>query len=314
MSERDIRKLLALVEKHLGKSWIEISDWLREQNDIDAIEQRLLAYDYEGVVAEVESAARRFASETHAEFVRSGQAATKWLDGEVDDKLIRFDMTNDHMVRAAQRNEIELVQGLTTETRKTMRAVIVDGQRAGLNPRSIARDIRDSITLTPTQAKWVGNYRRELEGGDYGAALGRKLRDARSDKLIRRVASDGGSLSEKQIDTMVERYRQRQLMFRATTIARTESGKNVHGGMADAFTQAIQRGDVEATQLVKSWIHGRPKRDSREQHLEMDGIEVPFNEPFVLPDGTRMKYPHDPAGGAEHTANCTCTYAVTLAA
>lgn len=312
MSERDIKRLLALVEKQLGKSWVEIAEWLREQNSLDAIEARLLALDYQGVIAEVESAAKRFASETHEQFIRSGRAEAKWLDKQLPDKLVRFDIENERAIRAAERNKLELVRGLTEETRETAHRVIYDGQRAHLNPRTIARDLRDSITLTPHQAQHVANMRRSLESGDYGDVLGRQLRDRRYDKILRRAAKDGTALTEKQIDKMVERYRLNYIGHRAETIARTESARNVHAGLEEAGRQAIERGDVEADQLVKEWIHAGRGENSREDHVDMDGTQVKFADLFELPDGTRMKYPGDPAGGAKHVANCRCTYATTL--
>lgn len=315
MSERDVRTLLARIERALGKEWVEIAEWLRDQNSIDAIEARLLAGDYQGVIDQVEAAARRFATETQDAFFRAGQTEAKWLDNHklTADKLIRFDITNDRAVRAAQRNELELVQGLGDETRRVVSQVIVDGQRAGLNPRSIARDIRDSITLTPMQAQHVANYRRQLESGDWSGALRRELSDGRSDRTIRRLARDGGELTEAQIDKMVDRYRRNYIAFRAETIARTESARNVHAGLQEAFTQAIERGDIETEQIVREWHAGPNTPNAREQHQAMDGQQVKWGDPFVAPDGTQLMHPGDPRAGAKHTANCRCTMSTTLA-
>lgn len=313
MSERDIRKLLDLVAKHLGKSWVEISDYLRgiDQNSLDAIEARLVAYDYAGVVAEVESAARRFAADTHSQFVRSGQEGARWLDGQIDDKLIRFDITNTRAVRAAQQNELELVYGMTNESRVVARNVIAEGQRAGLNPRTIARDLRDSIGLNPVQERAVRSYRAALESGQWSNALGRELSDGRGDKTVRRMQRDDGTLTEQQVDSLVERYRQNQLTYRAEVVARTESAKNVHAGLHEAFSQAIDRGDVEADQLVREWIAGPRTKDAREQHQEMDGDTAKWGEAFTAPDGTKLMYPG--YGPPEHSINCRCTVATTLA-
>lgn len=316
MSERDIKKLLALVEKHLGTSWLDISDWLRSQNSLDAIESRLLAGDYAGLVQEVESAAARFAAETHSQFVRAGQAGSEWLDSQpaLADKLIRFDAVNDRAVLAARRNEYELIQGLTAETRQTIRQVVVDGQRAGLNPRTIARDIRDSITLTPNQAQHVANYRRALEQGDWSNALGRELSSGQTDRTVRRLARDGGSMTEQQIDQAVERYRQNYVTYRAETIARTEGSRNVHAGLREGMQQAIDRGDVKADQVLREWIHGPSRLHSRADHVAMDGVQVRWDEPFVFSDGTRKMHPCDGNGGAKHDAGCTCTEATVLVA
>lgn len=312
MSERDIKSLLAAVERALGREWVEIAEWLREQNDLDAIEERLLAGDFRGLVAQIEDAARRFATATQAQFARAGQAAADWLDAQpsLADRIIRFDATHERAVAAARRNELELVRGLSLETRETVRAVLVDGQINGKNPRSMARDIRDSIGLTPTQTQHVLNYRRALESGDFANALGRELRDARSDRMLRRLADEGGQLTEQQIDRMVERYRAAYVSFRAEVIARTESARNVHAGLQEAYTQAVERGDIEADQLVREWVAAPPTPNAREQHQAMDGQQRKLNEPFVAPDGTPLMYPGD--GPPKHSANCRCTVAATL--
>lgn len=314
MSERDIRALLALVEKTLGRSWLDISDWLRDQNSIDAIESRLLAGDYAGIVREVESAARTFAAATHDGYIKGGRASSQWLDKQpaLKDKLVRFDVTNDRAVYQARQNEIELVRGLTRETRETVQSIIIDGTRESLNPRVIARDIKASIGLTPSQDKAVRNYRRALENGDWSNALSRELSSGQGDRTIRRIQRDGGSLTEKQIESLTERYRQNALKWRAETIARTETLANVHAGLDAGYQQAIERGDIEAGQLVKEWIHAS-RGKSRPDHVAMNGKTVRFDELFEMPDGSRMKHPGDPAGGAKNRANCRCTVSVTIA-
>lgn len=313
-----MERLLALVERALGKEWVGIGEYLRSlpENQLAAIEARLLAFDYTGIIAQVDEAARTFAAATQAEFARAGRAGAAWLDEQpaLTDKLIRFDAANDRAVRAARRNELELVQGLTQETRETITQVIVDGQRVGLNPRAIAQDIRDSITLTPHQAKHVTNYRRALEQRDYGNALGRELRDARSDRTLARLQRDGGSLPPAKVDALVERYRANYVTYRAEVIARTESAKNVAAGLSEAYTQAVERGDVEAGQLTKEWIPGPRTKHARAMHRASSLLEQrpKVNEAFVLGDGVRMAYPGDPNAPVEHLANCRCTWATTL--
>jgi len=44
--------------------------------------------------------------------------------------------------------------------------------------------------------------------------------------------------------------------------------------------------------------------------LAMGGTEVVgMDTPFEFPDGARLLYPHDPAGGARHNINCRCSVA-----
>lgn len=308
-------KLLALVEQKLGAGWTDIAEWLRsvDSNSLDAIEARLIAGDFQGIVAEVETAAKMFASTAHDGYLTAGKRGAEWLDTKLPGTLVHFDVANTRAIQAARRNEIELVRGLTTEARQTAYQALVEGTRAGLNPRTIARDIRDTLTLTPTQSQHVLNYRRQLETGDWSGALSRELSSGQSDRTIRRLARDGGTMTETQIDQAVERYRKNYVAYRAETIARTETLRNVHAGIEESYQQAVERGDVEADQLVREWVHAG-RGDSRPEHVAMDGVTAKFGEPFTLPSGIRMRYPGDPQAPVSETANCRCTVATILEA
>lgn len=312
MSDQDMEELLDLVEKHLGKQWIEITDWLREHNQLEDIEERLRAHDYEAAIKGVEDAALRFAAETHAAFVLSAQRNTEWLDGKVD-SLVRFDVQNEHAVAAAKTNQFEWVTGWTQEVRETVQQILVRGREKGTNPLDLARDIRDSIGLTPQQEAAVASYREALEQQDWSNALGRELSNGHSDRTIAAARDAGRALTKAQIDTAVARYRDNMQTSRAETISRTESLRAIHEGQQEGFRQAIARGDVDADELIHEWHHALVGRFSRPDHVKMDGVQVQFGQDFELPDGVRMKFPGDPRGGAKHNANCRCTRSTTLA-
>lgn len=319
MSEREIAKLLALVEKALGASWLDISDWLREQNDLDTLEARVVAGDFTGVVQEIEAAAKRWAAQTTDAYTKGGEAGSSWLDKLVPDKLVQFDVTNERAVARAKLNQLEYVEGFKEERNKIAKNIthraLVEGQTLGENPRRIARDFRDSIGLTAHQEQIVANYRRALEAGDFTKAMGYELRDARSDKLLQRLrGEDDGRLTDAQIDRLVEHYRESQLTWRAENIARTESQRNVEQGLKDAFDQAVERGDIEADQLVGEWMPGPDTEHAREDHRDPDLLaqRPKHGEDFIMPDGTHMAHPGDPRGGAKHNAGCRCAMARTL--
>lgn len=86
---------------------------------------------------------------------------------------------------------------------------------------------------------------------------------------------------------------------RARTIARTE----VHG--------AVQKGTFEgysqAGVPTKIWVWA-PGVDGgvRHDHLNMDGVEVPINQPFQLPSGATCEFPGN-TGVAEEDINCSCS-------
>lgn len=306
-----MRSLLTLIAQRVGLSYEDVVAWLREENSVAAIEERILRGDYFNAITGIDAAAGKIASDIQAQYVAAGQRAADWLDGKVSDKLIRFDTATPQVVARARANQLELVQGFTLERNQIARQItqraLVESATQGVNPRRIAQDFRDSIGLTPAQETWVANYRRALESGEYLRATGYELSSGQADRTLRRLDRDGGSLTPAQIDDYVERYRANALTYRSETIARTEALRNAHEGADDAMRQAISRGDVEADALVKEWHAGPATEDARQDHQALDGARVKFGEDFILSDGTRMTGPGDPRGGAKHNANCRCT-------
>jgi ketosteroid isomerase-like protein len=309
-----MRALIAQLERQLGVDWARIVEWMREANPVDAIENRLRERGIAGdLVKETAAAAERFAASVNEATATSGKAAAKWLDGKVPDSLISYNGTNYRAVSQAQQNRYQLIREISDEQRTVVRRAVSEGVARGDNPRVIARDIRESIGLTETQAGYVTSYRRALESGDYDNALGRQLSDGRSDRTIRRIRSEGGALTPEQIDDMTERYRKNFVAFRAETIARTESLRAANDGTRELFKQAVERSDLLATELETTW-HAGPSTGARASHQAMDGVAVKFGQEFTLPDGTRMTGPGDPRGGAKHNANCRCTTSTTYRA
>ncbi len=314
MSEREMRVLIAKLERQLGMEWARIVEWIRESNPVDAIENRLRERGIAGdLVQETMAAAERFAAMVNEAAATSGKTAARWLDGKVTDSLVSYNNTNTRATSQAQQNRYQLVREISDEQRAVVRRAVSTGTARGDNPRLIARDIRESIGLTETQAGHVTSYRRALESGDFDNALGRALSDGRSDRTIRRIRSEGGALTPEQIDGMTESYRKNYVAFRAETIARTESLRAANEGTRELFKQAVERGDLLGAELVTAWHAGPATMHARDSHQAMDGVTVPFGQEFALPDGTRMTGPGDARGGAENNANCRCTTSTTYA-
>jgi uncharacterized protein with gpF-like domain len=80
--------------------------------------------------------------------------------------------------------------------------------------------------------------------------------------------------------------------------------------IADTETSAAYgfASDLSARQAgvqFKQWIHAGLPAVPREDHLEIDGLIVPMDEPYPVGDPPLM-YPHDPDGSAEDVINCGC--------
>ena len=216
-----------------------------------------------------------------------------------------FDTARVSALSAAEGYRAKFVTEATRTQRQTISQIINRGFVEGRSRAAVAREIRASIGLTSTQEKWVSNYRNQLSTLD-PAALERALRDQRSDKLLRRLMESGDTLSAEQIDSMVERYRQRLIKFRAETIARTESLRAMRMGEWDAL-MAAQDAGVLSPFLKRFWVTTADER-LRRFHLPIpsmnsDGRAV--DEPFQTPLGLMM-YPLDPSRTAANVVNCRC--------
>lgn len=311
MSERDMNRLIAMLEERLGMQWSDIVEWLRSQNSLDEIERRLTTGDLGDVVVDIEQAAKKFATDLHGAYTTAGQRQAEWLDAQVPTKLIRFDTASPDIVARAQANTLEQVQGLSDEARSSVRQAIVDASRSGVNPRVTAQRIRDSIGLTPNQDQYLANYRTALESGQYGQALGYELSGGHSDRTIASAQRSGRALTPDEVNTATERFRQNAINYRAEVIARTESLRAAHQGSNDAIQQAIDRGDVDADALTRTWNAAHDRR-TRRSHLAMDGQTRAFGEKFRTGGGVELAYPGDPDADPAETVQCRCALSTRM--
>lgn len=87
-------------------------------------------------------------------------------------------------------------------------------------------------------------------------------------------------------------------------IARTETTRVQNSAKMDIGKHGQELG----FEMWKRWVATTDGR-VREDHLAMNGVEVPQDEPFVLPDGSKMMFPADISMGADasQVINCRCT-------
>ena len=101
-----------------------------------------------------------------------------------------------------------------------------------------------------------------------------------------------------------KQFANKLLKERGEMIAQHETYTAQAQGRREAYTQLFESGKVES--IDKKWNHQRSK-NPRHDHAALDGTVVGFNEAYEMGDGTMMQYPHDPAGGITHSANCGCS-------
>lgn len=84
--------------------------------------------------------------------------------------------------------------------------------------------------------------------------------------------------------------------------ARTAITSAQNAGRQASYERAAAMG----IQVTKRWMAAMDGR-TRDSHRHMDGVEVPYNKPFVTPLGSVMMYPGDFRGKAGDLYNCRCT-------
>lgn len=314
-------RLLARTRADIHRAWLALWQHLLDENSVDALAGRIYAQEPSVVLQGFNAAIASFAAAQYAAFTSAGQTSARWIAGVISKhavavakKLPHFDALDPPALRWASENRLQLIRDLTQEQRDLIRQALIAGARSGANPLAIAREFRDSLGLTAAQEEVVQNYRRQLEGGDLVAALERELSSGASDKTIGAAMRAGKPLTPAQVDLAVNRYRDNFVTLRSQTIARTETQRVAHQGSQELYRQAIDRGDLETEQIVRTWVHSprASAKNAREFHASMHGQTRGWDEPFVSGRGVLLRYPGDPDAGPEETIGCRCTVTVRL--
>lgn len=244
-----------------------------------------------------------------------------------------FDTLNPRLITWLQTYSLKLIREINEGTREGVRQFLLDGMKAGKNPKDVARQVRGVVGLTARQSQAVANYRRQLEefhlkrsAGSWG--LGnkpnkvngtqvsildgegantdgidtRRLRDFRYDGQLRRAMETGKPLKPEQIDKMVAAYQRKYLAYRSRTIARTEAIRATNMGVQDAWQQALDKGVVKEALVRKKWVVARDERT-----CTVCGPVPKMNPPKGIPHAASFKTPNGPVAIPPLHPNCRCT-------
>lgn len=214
----------------------------------------------------------------------------------------------------------ELVTRATDDMKDSIREVLTEGLVRGDNPTRTALNIvgRKSrvtgrreggiIGLSGPHARAVAKARSALISGDPSAmreVLGLTKLEKRFHSVIQRAIRDGKPLPLDQVDRITGRLADAYLKLRGDAIGLNETFNALSKARDDAMRQAIVSGKVDARFVKKVWRHSG-KEHARVQHRRMSGTEVGYFDDFVMPDGTRIPYPHAPGIPASHSVFCGC--------
>jgi hypothetical protein len=294
---------LALAEPKVREAFLRAVALILDENTLAQVTRLIEQGKAMDALRIAESAARLISSAANRSYVAGAERISQWI-GDNTKTIVSYDRVNTRAVQQMQNNQLRIVREFTQEQRAATRNALTDGVRRGINPRAQAQAFRDSIGLTQAQEQIVRNYRRQLENADSGA-LGRRLRDRRSDRTVRSAILNDEPLAQGKVDQLVDRYRENWVGFRAETIARTEALRATHEGSREAFRQAIDQGELDPGELVRTWRTAHDGR-VRDSHRSMDGQERDMGESFVSGAGNRLQFPGDPSAPADEIVQCRC--------
>jgi hypothetical protein len=217
---------------------------------------------------------------------------------------ITFDSIQANAIRIMENRALQLTSVFDQKQKDAVREVLLDGIRRGVNPRQQAIALRNSIGLTAKQVQAVNNFRNMLENNDK-EVLTRKLRDKRFDRTINRAIRADKRIAQDRIDKMVDRYRQRYIKYRATTIAQTEALSAIHQGKEEMFNHAIAQGHITPSRLENTWLTINDIK-RRHSHATMQGQKRAHGEFFISGAGHALLHPGDPSAPLSEIIHCRC--------
>lgn len=219
---------------------------------------------------------------------------------------ILFDVLNNQTSREIRNAQTNYRRLLDKSQRNLIYAILSESRANGLNAQRTTRQIIENLGLTEGQYKAVLNYRKLLEKGSR-EALNRELRAKKFDRTIESAIKNKTPLTADQIDTMVDAYRKRYILYRTREMAATTSGAIVEAGREEGFRQLLIQTGLQPGDAVKTW---NSRRDSKVRythtHASLDRQTVREDDYFVSVSGARLKYPRDINAPMAERAGCRC--------
>lgn len=289
----------------------------RANVDINALVDAIERNDFEAAVALLDLTPARFwalAEASRAAFLAAGVGMEELLPSKMSASF-DFRGTHPRALAISQTHAAELVQGIVDDQIDAARLYLRDSLTGDRTARQIALDITGRLNpmtkrreggiigITSEQTDWTINARRQIQQLD-PAYLKRKMRDKRLDATFRKALETGRPLPTASVDKMVARYKDNWLAYRGRLIAQNETFTAQSMGRHETMAQLLESG--AASRVTKKWIHGHSK-NPRPDHRALDGVVKDMAEDFVMSDQARLAMPHDPRGGAKHSAKCKCT-------
>ena len=312
-TEKDrLLQQLTKYERMIGGAFMLFVSTVQSEEVFGQVADLLELGDIEGALAIVDQYVLRMAPVLARVFTEVGVVEATALAAGMGAAGIglAFNAGDTRAANLMRLNQLQFVTGFTEEQRQATRQALVAAFEVGAGRVQAASHFKDSIGLTAAQEQAVTTYRQQLEAGST-RALDRALRDRRFDRSVASASANNAPLAPEQIDHMVQRYRERQVQYRAQTIARTEALHVTSMARDEALRQNIEAAEMEVQRVKRIWnvTHDGRQRDI---HNSMQGQAVGLDERFTDGAGNQLRYPGDSAAPPETTVNCRCVVTVAF--
>ena len=186
---------------------------------------------------------------------------------------LRFDLNNLRVFRWIQNHALEMVFGVTENSKLAIREILRRSFEGQMTVRQQAMFIRDLIGLDPRRAKALNNFRIQMIG---------EVPDGKAERLL-------------------VQYRKRLIADRASTIARTESITASAQGQHALWLQALEQGFLDNDVRRRPVVTPDTRLCELCSPMPSNPLNtVRLNEPFTRGDGLLVMNP------AFHP-NCRCS-------
>lgn len=315
--ERRVRDALSRLEPEIAKAWAEVLTKATMAVDRRALIAALSAGDIERAVSitKIDPAVMTPLYEAvRGGFIAGGNLVAADLPNGLSGSFA-FNGRHQRAETWVAQNVGGMIQGIESDTLEVTRNVIRRGIENGTAAPKLAREITGRMVgrkrvggylgLTSEQTDSIVRGRSDLLSGD-PARMNRymtlKQRNRQFDPMIKMAIKAGKPMSGADLDRIIDAHKSKAAGYRGRIIARTEARGAIAGGRDEAYQQLQSNQEVEAVTI--RWQHNL-SQVPREDHVAMSGTVINQGETFDF-SGVAMKYPHDPAGGAEHNISCRC--------
>ena len=328
-------QLIAELQPEIKRGFVASVTDLSAQVDWRRLLENLEAGNIEGAIAALNISPAAWseysASVTNAYATSGSAVAAQIQQAGIGSIGTRFNMTNPRAEAWMRENVGGSITGFVREQIEVARTVIAEGYAAGKGPRNIGTDLVGRVER-PGGARQGGvmgldaprdqRLRKVVDGmqtpegvqslvikhQNGNLSLRYKVNKSTANRILSAYRK-GEAVPEAQRLTSERKYRNALLQARGDTVAQTETANAVLAARDEEWRQVMESEGIQPNQILKTWRHARGVTIyHREDHLAMSGTTVRgIDTPFQFPDGVRMQYAHDPAGGAKHNVNCACS-------